>query len=68
MWFWREEQISEFPKSFFRDIFLYLLNIFATAAPKLKQKYQKLYFNFSYCKLPELAGWFTAFNKIGNET
>ena len=31
LWFRREEQNSEFPKTFFGDIFLCLLNIFATA-------------------------------------
>ena len=45
------------------DIFLYLLNIFATAVLKLKQKISKrIKFNFNYCKAPQLAGWFTAFN------
>ena len=31
LWFRREEQNSEFPKTFFGDIFLCLLNILTTA-------------------------------------
>ena len=44
---WREEHKSEFPKKKFGgDIFLYLLNIFATAVPKLKQKISKIIVQF----------------------
>ena len=48
LWFWREEQNSiRVSKNFFRgDIFLYLLNIFATAVPKLKQKILKITVQF----------------------
>ena len=46
LWFRREEQNSEFPKTFFGDIFLYLLNILATATPKLKQKISKIIVQF----------------------
>ena len=48
-------------KSFFEDIPLYLLNIFATADPNENKKFQKLYFDFGYCKLPELASCLTPF-------
>ena len=37
---------QEFPKIFFGDIFLYLLNIFATSASKLKQKIAKIVVQF----------------------
>ena len=45
LWFWREEQNSEFPKTFCRgDIFLYLLNIFnCNRSPKIKTKNIKNY-------------------------
>ena len=46
LWFWREEQNSEFPNFFSGDIFLYLLNIFAPAVPKLKQKISKIIVQF----------------------
>ena len=46
LWFWREEQNSEFPKPFMGDIFLHLLNMFATAASKLKQKVWKIIVQF----------------------
>ena len=52
---------SGFPMFFQGYIVLYLLNIFTNAAPKWDQKYQKWYFGFSNCKLPELAGCFTLF-------
>ena len=46
-----------FQDLFSGDIFLYLLNVFAIpAAPKFKQKHQKLYLNFSYCKTLKLVG------------
>ena len=37
---------QSFQKLFSVDIFFYLLNIFATAAPKLKQKTSKIVFQF----------------------
>ena len=51
-----KNKTQSFLKLFSGDTFLYLLNVFATAVAKTKQKYQKLWFNFSYCKPPELAG------------
>ena len=37
-----KNKTAGFQKLFFGDIFLYLLNIFATAAPELKQKISKI--------------------------
>ena len=57
-----EKTDSRFSKFFGGDIFSILLNIFATAAPKRKQKFHKFdIFDFNYCKLPELAGCSTPF-------
>ena len=47
LWFWREEQTLRVSKNFLSgDIFLSLLNIFATAVPKLKQKISKIIVQF----------------------
>ena len=40
------EQTQGFQKLFAGDIFAYLLNIFVTAAPMLKQKISKIIFQF----------------------
>ena len=41
-----KNKTQSFQNLFSGDIFLYLLNIFATAAPKLKQKLSKIIFQF----------------------
>ena len=51
-----KNKTQSFQKLFSGDIFLYFLNIFATAASKLKQKISKITVQFSYSKPPELAG------------
>ena len=44
--FGEKNQTQSFQKLFSGDIFLYLLNIFATAAPQLKQKISKIIVQF----------------------
>ena len=41
-----KNKTQSFQKLFLGDIFLHLLNIFATAAPKLKQKISKIIVQF----------------------
>ena len=41
-----KNKTQTFQKLFSGDIFLHLLNIFATAAPKLNQKISKIMFQF----------------------
>ena len=41
-----KNKTQSFKKLFLGDIFLHLLNIFATAAPKLKQKISKIIVEF----------------------
>ena len=41
-----KSKTQSFQKLFSRDVFLHLLNIFATAAPKLKQKISKIMVQF----------------------
>ena len=53
---------KDFQELFLRGKSLHLLNIFAIAAPKRKLKFQKIYFDFSCCKLSELGGCFTPYN------
>ena len=49
---------SGFPKSVLRKI------SFCIAAPNENQNFQKLHFDFSDCKLPELDGCFTALSSF----
>ena len=62
-----EIKLYGFSKLFYWDTSLYVLNIFATAAPKYEQKIEAknfLYFEFSRCKVQKLAGRSTTFKKL----
>ena len=64
--FWKftlREQTQDFPKLIYCNIFLYLFNIYANVALKWEQKkkIQNLYFGFTCCEVPELAGYSTPF-------
>ena len=49
-----KNKTQSFQKLFSEDIFLYLLNIFATSFPKLKQKISKIIFKKSNNPVPKL--------------
>ena len=59
-----EKTDSEIPKNFLLGISLCICRMSLQTLPKNKNKtIQKFFFDFIYCKLPELAGCFISFKE-----